>query len=787
MFAISTPHQMTTVAATTLVTAVLMLADLHAAQVSSPPPVPASPSLAHEAMVFHVRATNDPSLLAEQLYAATLHRQGVSPSDIVQRTLVKRREWARLRREGIQGEWNINPYGQTVIRLLGRAATQLADAGGTGVELANLGLLAYEDVMRGRAVSRSAQRLAEEIATWQDAFPEDGMAQLFVTTYAESAEYRDAWDPLFLPILGFRPTSPDSEVLQHYPSFANHEALSNLVASSASLERTFQLLRTYQTRNLLLLRSVSTRIVAANEAAADTRVQREVEEAARQRQRRDQFEAAGYRSAVSLAATIVGLQDPILAQQIHVTNNAVFSALDATRAYEVALIQGMNPVLAGTMLGNAWVGIGVTLMDSALATGPPADQIIVDQITALREQVAALGSELHGRFNHIQALLLAGFDGLAANTRVAIEALRAVTTEIRSARLQLDEAAQMEVDTQAILLRQGDALRDLIAGLALADCRRPYVPGELSTEMFRNCLGRIEELARSLPGRQVFVASATAQSTWLEALPDRMLGSSLTWFKTLLSSVEGEEQRAALLAEGVVGPESWFYIADMQDEFLVTHPALAVEDARAIENSWTTQTMNAWRLQLVRYAEAIRDEVKAFQAQARPTVFSRLLAHAWDGPTQELVDEWSRDGGDYSMEAVRAVERRMSVANAHLRLWIGLAFYNAIGRFPVVTDVLAGQVRLPDRPGDWKVFAIPVSELHTAGTWEARSGAAEVWYVIGEAVAAVENVLRSAAMEQVVEYGYGHRLLMETRFQGVDGVEVCVDGSAGGEKPCESY
>ena len=740
---------------------------------------PSTPSLlAREAMAYHFRVTKDPGFLAEQLYAATLHRQDVPPDEIRQRTLAKRRDWERLRREAIHGEWHANPYGQTITRLLGRAATHFRGAGGTGVEIANLAILAYEDLLTGVHVSRSAQRLVEEFDAWQDYLrsPEDSIVQLIQTTYGESATFReDIWDPLFLPLLGFRPTSPDLVVLDSYPQFARHEAISTVTSSLATNAQNLTALRGLQTETLAYLRENRAKIASL----ATTLAQREAtqqerwaaEQAARDRRRQEQaaiFEMAAHRSAVNLAATVVGFGNPQLGRRIRATNDAVFRAREAVDAYDAAIASGVAEGVARLALTSSWFGLGLMLFDAVSATGPPTERIIIEEIEELRRQVAQLRHEMHDRFDHIHATLLKGFDALAANDRALLEVIRSVEADIRNTRLQLDDVREVLLDTQAILLRQEDSLRRLFTGVSFARCLRPHTPGEMTQEKFRDCLATVEQLAYLLPDNQLYLQSTTAQSAWLASLPDRMLASSLRYFKTLLREIGDQEDRAAVLADTVVGPESWLYVADLHDKFLGDHLTLATMDATAISDGRYARTMRMWRRQLVYYAEAIREELEAFQLGTRPTVFSRLLRDAWEPIVWEPVREWSRQGRDYDAEEIHSMQNHMAVINAHLRLWLGLAFHDVLARSEALGDIMSGAIRLPDRATDWAVSSIRLTQPSRGEIEVIPSGAAELTFVVGNGLTALEDALRSAAMRDVVRYGYGHSILMSTLFYGID-------------------
>ena len=178
------------------------------------------------AMAYHFRKTRDPGLLAEQFFSIKLYREGKRHREIVRRTLDKRREWRRLRQAALTGEWSASEKAKTVTRAFGRLASQLSGAGSTGVEAANLGILYYEDWIRGKTLPRAAYRLAEEYAKVDADFqsPENSVSQQVLSAY-RSAEYRKAWNTLFEPLYGFTPAAKITDVLEKYPEFEQHVSL----------------------------------------------------------------------------------------------------------------------------------------------------------------------------------------------------------------------------------------------------------------------------------------------------------------------------------------------------------------------------------------------------------------------------------------------------------------------------------------------------------------------------------------------------------------------------------
>ena len=196
----------------------------HATEVSSNPE-------ATEAMAYRFRTTRDPGLLAEQVFAAALYQQGVESKDIVRRTLAKRREWQILRSTVTSGRWSANEKGKTLVRALGRLASHLARGGSTGVEVADLAILYYEDWMRGKEVSRSAQRLAEIYSEhkWRLMNSEHTIYKHSTDIYQTSLDYRPTWDTLFLAQYGYTPNATGTEIMESDPNFAQHEQIGEIL------------------------------------------------------------------------------------------------------------------------------------------------------------------------------------------------------------------------------------------------------------------------------------------------------------------------------------------------------------------------------------------------------------------------------------------------------------------------------------------------------------------------------------------------------------------------------
>ena len=249
----------------------------------------------------------------------------------------------------------------------------------------------------------------------------------------------------------------------------------------------------------------------------------------------------------------------------------------------------------------------------------------------------------------------------------------------------------------------------------------------------------------------------------LRDVPDQTVAWGLGEFRRLLEDVG--RGLGGDLPESVIGPEFWFSVVAKYEEFLAVHPEHAAADAEDIAASEFVRAMAAGRRDLLNYAEAIRMELADFQTQTRPTVFSRLLDEVWDPATQQIMREWSRQGGDYTDESIRALEWDMAIRNAYLRSWLGLAFNRVIGRSDIVHEIVVEEaIRLPDRETDWPKFPRPTLVDGDQRVVARDAGFVEIDYELRERRQLWEDALRSQQMQDVVLHGFGHALLTGTRF-----------------------
>ena len=215
--------------------------------------------------------------------------------------------------------------------------------------------------------------------------------------------------------------------------------------------------------------------------------------------------------------------------------------------------------------------------------------------------------------------------------------------------------------------------------------------------------------------------------------------------------------------------------------------------------------MLRWRGHLLGFADAIREELRAFQDDARPTVFSQLLEDAWDrgrflsllrslgdpvqllwncmgtgaGASEDCTALQALGSSDHlrrlllgdpgatsyatcgaARQDFQDLQHRMAIAESHLRYWLALAFRSDVGRSETVTDLAAGWVGLPDLCGIMKEYRLGFA------SWPA------ILDIIESQVDELQRLLRSASMREAAASELVHPILTDIRFPSLGDVPL---------------
>ena len=508
-----------------------------------------------------------------------------------------------------------------------------------------------------------------------------------------------------------------------------------------------------------------------------------------------------YRKTVYVARTIVGFGDREAGRAVGLVGAAVLDVFDAaTKFHNIRNAPGIDGVVAAIGLGQSFVGAAQMFAAAFMDAGPSAEAIIIEEIARLEQQIRKLRWEMNERFNEvhehldsISSILVDGFDVLVDRDRRSLESIMA---RLEDRRRQLTEIAGVQLDWSTILVEQIEWLAELITDLELADCRRPHSAADgdpMELGKFRDCRAIIATLHKSLSGRQLSEPETLSSvRAGLRKRSERTLSWSFRHFKRLLAAtgLEGA-RRATTLPEEVVGPEVWLAVMHLHDGFLVDYPDFAAKDAEVIAGSEFSESMRLRRSDLVRYAKMIREELRAFQEDSRPTVFSKLFEEAWSRDRMagllrsvgDPADLWwkcldvdvTKRADCEKLEQVRSsayvrerllsmddfirMDNALAIAGAHLRAWIAVAFRDGIGRSDAVTSVAAGWVAVPDL-----VELVETSDVGFS-SWAALLDEMDA------RMALLQEMLRSDEMRAEASSEFEDQILTGPAFAGLGDVE----------------
>jgi len=136
-------------------------------------------------------------------------------------------------------------------------------------------------------------------------------------------------------------------------------------------------------------------------------------------QRQLKIDAA--RSSVQIISTAIGFGNPKLAEEVSVTGNAMIQVAEAFNGYSATAARlgdlakmvggsaGLGQGLASVVLTGNVVGAALQVFDLFSRKGPSPEQrmnqMLLEQIQALRQQVEQLRTEMHDRFDRVDLAL----------------------------------------------------------------------------------------------------------------------------------------------------------------------------------------------------------------------------------------------------------------------------------------------------------------------------------------------------------------------------------------------
>ncbi|MFI7024396.1 hypothetical protein [Micromonospora sp. NPDC049900] len=165
----------------------------------------------------------------------------------------------------------------------------------------------------------------------------------------------------------------------------------------------------------------------------------------------------GAGAALNFVATLIGFADKKAAKEISTVGGAALTIATAINEY-IPKVAGLDVFEALSSIGTAalagnLLGAAMSLTSVFFGSGPSPEQMILDQIAAMRQEMRELGTRMEVRFDAIEQALVVIFDEMLVQfdrLRGDIRDVRARLDSIQSILLGLDaKVSALAVSTHA--------------------------------------------------------------------------------------------------------------------------------------------------------------------------------------------------------------------------------------------------------------------------------------------------------------------------------------------------
>ena len=205
--------------------------------------------------------------------------------------------------------------------------------------------------------------------------------------------FREVYAEQFEPELRIRPTDTVDTINEKLP----HLLLQDNVATILTI-LSHRVPITEQ--NVSDIRNEVTTILRSIRETGDATEARKKSEYAKER---DRIRRAGLRSGAFLASTALGYIDPTMGTHVQALSSAAFQIHDSITAFKAAteIHKDLTGAASLTLTAN-FVGAAFTLVGAFGSSGPTPEQMIFEQIGALRKDLQNVRREMHDRFGIVE-------------------------------------------------------------------------------------------------------------------------------------------------------------------------------------------------------------------------------------------------------------------------------------------------------------------------------------------------------------------------------------------------
>jgi hypothetical protein len=290
---------------------------------------------------------------------------------------------------------------------------------------------------------------------------------------SDDPDLRAAWDTLFGPANGALLDDSTRTIIDSDPILKADQKLNALIGQTGAIRNDIGEFRNQFEVQMGELQKeiagVRERLTAIDDkqkqilewmASEDRR--RAEEELQKQNAARTQLKLDAARSSVYLLSTFIGFSDPKLGREVGTVGNAAIQVAESLNSWSEAMSKfgkvgdSVGQALSSAVMTGNVVGAIMSLIPLFVDTGPTPEQMILDEIGALRDQVEALHKDMSARFDRIDAKLNTIYETLETRFDQVNVELGRIHGGVRALQDGL-------IDVQASIDRFGGNLFELVA------------------------------------------------------------------------------------------------------------------------------------------------------------------------------------------------------------------------------------------------------------------------------------------------------------------------------------
>lgn len=385
-------------------------------------------------------------------------------------------------------------------------------------------------------------------------------------------------------------------------------------------------------------------------------------------------------AGVYLASSLIGAFDEKLGRDIHrvgqmaIQVSKIVQGLGDSQAVDGAA--GAQMGLAVATGGSTAVLMLAAQMAMSSQAGPSTDELVLRQLQAIQEQIAALGARMDERFDRVDAALELIYNDMHLAFSLVDRELRSIqSTQVQLVETMLAQDRKLNM-LAADMMDALDRLRDANADLLLAPCQRwkeTTVTIDMTGADFVHCLSRLVVEAEKvlLSTSPDDATAARFQSSSLAAKLSTPPHRNLQ-FLAHLSSNEGLDLVPTALQKMLVDPGRWMAAAAVYEQLARDWPAhyfgTPLQQARGIAEHGTTMYLAARTLRSDEGVSWLLSIAKRYKALA--SEYSSILR-----ANRTAIDDgnsawWTPSVGDVTIPFCdHATDRDLGALGVRFRSW----------------------------------------------------------------------------------------------------------------------